>query len=103
MDDGRQNRAQQHQQDRIANPGEKGLYPVKGRKRLHGAAHEFQSHEQQAESGEDAAQRLGTAFLGKEAQECAQSGKRGEDDAGGQRIATRATICAVIVVPMLAP
>ena len=82
LDDGREQGAEQHQQERVADSGEEGLDPLKGCKRLHGSAHQFQTHEQESETGQDAAQDLDAALLGEETQECTQSRKGGKDNAG---------------------
>ncbi len=106
LDDGREDSAQQDEQDGISDSGEECFDTVQGGELFHRSAHEFQAHEQKAEAGQDAAQGLGTALFGKDAQEGAQAGEGREDDARGQGIAPnipRATICAVTVVPMLAP
>ena len=91
LDNGSENRAQQHQQDGIADSGEERFHPFQRGKSIHGAAHKLQTHEQQAESRQNAAQCLGSAFLGKDAQESAQPGKGREDDACRYGIAAKHT------------
>ena len=86
LDDGRENGTDQHEQQGIADAGQEGLDPVERGKRFHGSAHQFETHEQQAETGQDTAERFQVAFLGKQAHESAQSGEGGKDDTGGDGI-----------------